>query len=186
MQSNRRLLSQLDDLDQGIVIGNAISKRQENTAVYESAGDQDFTVDKPGSSLAANEDLVKMKTLESCFNKKIDKEMDNIVGTVEVRIQNAILTSIDIILTPRSKLAVRLLNASSGRDATNIMANSERGKDIGITAPFENVSEKNITVHVFNTDDGIRNSIPDEVSELLVSGTHCDRQPQTHRSLAVF
>ena len=60
------------------------------------------------------------------------------------------------------------------------LVNSERGEQIGITAPFENVSEKNIILHVLIVNDETRNNIPDEVSELSVPGTHFDRQPDTH------
>ena len=34
-QSNRRLLSQLDDFDRDVIIGNAVSERQENIVVNE-------------------------------------------------------------------------------------------------------------------------------------------------------
>ena len=43
-QSNKRLLSQLDDFDQDMIIGNAASERQENVVVNEGTNDQDFTV----------------------------------------------------------------------------------------------------------------------------------------------
>ena len=43
-QSNRRLLSQLDDFDQDMIIGNAASERQENTVANEDTNDRDFTV----------------------------------------------------------------------------------------------------------------------------------------------
>ena len=45
---------------------------------------------------------------------------------------------------------------------------------------FENVSKRNNTLHVFNTNDETQIDIPDEVSELSVPGTHYDRQPHTH------
>ena len=48
-QSNRRLLSQLDDYDQDIIIGNAASERQEN---IEGTYDQGFTVDTFSNNLA--------------------------------------------------------------------------------------------------------------------------------------
>ena len=70
----------------------------------------------------------KLKTLEKCFNEKIDKEMGNIVDTVEDRIQNALLTAIDSIFILKIELAFRSMNASSGRDATSVMASSERGE----------------------------------------------------------
>ena len=106
--------------------------------------------------------------------------MGNNFDTVGDRIQNAILTAIDTIFTPKIELAIRSINASSGRDATIVMVSSERGEIIGITAPFENVSERNNTLHVLNTYDETRNKIPDEVSELSVPDTHSDRQPHTH------
>ena len=68
---------------------------------------------------------MNMKTLERCFNERIDKEMDNIVGTVEDRIQNAILAAIDNIVAPKIELSIRSLNASSWRDVTSVSANSE-------------------------------------------------------------
>ena len=46
------------------------------------------------------------------------------------------------------------------------MANSQRGEHIGITDPFdpfENVSERNNTLHAVSTNDAIRNNNPDEV-----------------------
>ena len=43
-QSNKRLLSQLDDFDQDLVIGNAASERQENIVVNEGSNDRDFTI----------------------------------------------------------------------------------------------------------------------------------------------
>ena len=43
-QSNKRLLSQLDDFDQDMINGNAAIERQENVVVNEGTNDQDFTV----------------------------------------------------------------------------------------------------------------------------------------------
>ena len=121
-----------------------------------------------------------MKTSKSCFNERIDRKFCNIVDTVEDRIQNAILTVIDSIVAPKIELAIRSINASSGRDATSVTANSERDEHLGITARLENVSEENNTSHVLSMNDEARNKIPDEVSEISVPETHFDRQPHTH------
>ena len=43
-QSNRRHLSQLDDSDQDMIIGNNVSERQENVVVNEGTNDRGFTV----------------------------------------------------------------------------------------------------------------------------------------------
>ena len=117
-----------------------------------------------------------------CFNERIDREMSNIVDTVEDRIQNAILAAIDNIVTPKIELPIRSKNASSGPDATSVTANSERGERVGINASFENASENNEILRVSNVNDGTRQNIPDEVSELSVPETRFDRQIHTHHT----
>ena len=101
--------------------------------------------------------------------------MGTIVDTVENSIQNAIFTAILSIDTLKIDLAIRSINASAGQDATSVKAISERGEHIGITAPFESVSERNDSLHVLNTNGETRKNIPDEVSEFSVPGTHFDR-----------
>ena len=123
---------------------------------------------------------MNVKTLERRFNERIDREMSNIVDTVEVRIQNAILTAIDNIVAPKIELANRSINASSGRDATNLTANSERGEHVGINASFENASGNNNTLHASNVNGETPHNIPDEVSELSALESHLNRQTHTH------
>ena len=179
-QSNKRLLSQLEDFDQDMIIGNAASERQENVVVNEGTNDRDFTVSKSSNNTAVNEIAMNVKTLERCFNERIDREMSNIVDTVEDRIQNAILTAIENIVAPKIELAIRSINASSGQDVTSASATSERREYIVSTVPFENASENNNTLGVTNVNDETRHNIPDEVSELSVPETHFDRQAHIH------
>ena len=178
-QSNKRLLSQLDDFDQDMTIGNAVSERQENAVVNMGVKDRDFTVSNSSNNTAVNENAMNVKTLERRFNERIDREMSNIVDTVEDRIQNAILTAIENIVTPKIELAIRSTNASSGRDVTSVIANSERGERVGINASFENAFENNNTLRVPSVSDETRLNIPDEVGELSVPETRFDRQPHT-------
>ena len=179
-QSNKRLLNQLDDFDQDMIIGNTVSESQENAVVNEGTNDRDFTVGTSNNDSIINGNAMSMKTLERCFNERIDREMNNIVDTVEDRIQNAILSAIENIVSPKIELAIRSINASSGRDATSVSANSERKERVGINAPFENASKNNDTLDVSNVNDETRHNIPDEVSELLAPETHFDRQSHTH------
>ena len=175
-QSNKRLLSQLDDFDQDMIIGNAVSERQENVVVNEGTNDRNFTVGTSNNDSVVNGNAMSMKTLERCFNETIDGEMNNIVDTVEDRIQNAFLTAIENIVTPKIELAIRSINASSGRDATSVCADSERKERVGINASFENASKNNDTLDVSNVNDETRHNIPVEVSELLtpdiLTGNH--------------
>ena len=151
--SNGRLLSHLDYFDQDIVLDNAVSNRQQDVAVNEGTGYQDFAANSGGSKLVANENMFNVQILERCFDRKIDRELDSFVHTVEDRIRNAILTTIDKLNPSRIELAVRSLNASPGRDANSVILNSELEDPIGITASFENVSERTNTLHVLNTND---------------------------------
>ena len=180
-QSNRRLLSQLDDFDQDMIIGNAFSERQENVVVNEGTNDRNFTVGTSSNDSIVNGNAMCVKTLERCFKERIDREMSNIVDTVEDRIQNAIVTAIENIVAPKIEQAIGSVNASSGRDATSVSANSERWEHVGISTSFENASGNNDTLGVSNVNDETRQNIPDEVSQLSVSETRFDRQPQTHQ-----
>ena len=179
-QSNRSLLSHLDDVDQDMIIGNAASERQENTVVNGGTDDRDFTVGTSNNDSVVKRNAMSVKTLERCFNERIDREKSNIVDTVEDRIKNAILTAIENKVTPKIELAIRSINASSGRDATSVSANSERRERVGIIASFENASKNNDTLDVSNVNDDTGHNNPDEVSELSVPETHFDRQAHTH------
>ena len=106
-QSNKRLLSQLDDFDRDMIIGNAVSERQENVAVNEGTDDRDFTFGTSNNDSVISGNAMSVKTLQRCFNEKIDREMNNIVDTIEDRMQNAILTAIDKIIAPKIELAIR-------------------------------------------------------------------------------
>ena len=165
-----------------MIFGNAVSESQENVVVNKGTNDRDFTVSTSSNNTALNESTVNVKTLQRCFNKKINREMSNTVDSFEDRIQNAILTAIDNIVAPKIELAMRSINASSGPDVTNVTVNSERGELVGIDTFFENASGNNNILHVSNVNDETRHNIPDEVSELSVPESHFDRKSHTHHS----
>ena len=179
-QSNTRLLNQLDDFDQDMIIDNAANERQENTVFNEGTTDRDFTVGISNISSVVNGNAMSVKTLERCSNGRIDREMSNIIDTVKDRIQNAILTAIDNIVAPKIELAIKSMNASSGWDLTSVSANSERREHVGIIASFENASGNNNTLGVTNVKDETRHNIPDEANELSVPETPFDRPSHTH------
>ena len=114
---------------------------------------------------------MNVKTLERCFVERIDREKGDFDNPVGDKTRNAILTAIYSIFTPKIELTI-----------TSVMTSSERGKHIGITATFDYKSERNYTLYVLNTNDDIRNNNPDELKELSVPDTPCDRQPHTHYS----
>ena len=150
--------------------------------VNEGTHDRDFTTGISNNNSVVNENVMQVETLERCFHGRIDREMSKIVDTVEDRIQNAILTAIDNIVAPKNELAIRSINAFSGRDATTMSANSEREEHVGINAAFENASGRNNILRVSNVNVETRHNIPDEVSEMSVPETHFDRQAHTHHT----
>ena len=137
-----------------------MSENQENTVVNEGTNDRDFAVGISSNNTVINENVVNIRTLERCFNERIDREMNNIVDAVEDRIRNAILTAIDNIVAPKIELAIRSINACSGRDATSVTSNSECREHVGNNAFFENASENNSIQQVLNGNDETRNNIP--------------------------
>ena len=176
------LLSQLDDFDQDVTVGDAVSSESQNVVVNSGSVDREFTVNSNDDIPTTNENTVNVQTLEKCLNKMNDRELGNIVETVEDRIENDILTAIDIIITSRIVLAPRSINASSGRGTASVTANSERGEHIGITASFEKVPDRNSTFQELNENDETRGKISDEVSEFSVPWTHFEWQSHIHHS----
>ena len=148
--------------------------------IKEGTNDRDFTVGTSSTNIAINESAMNVKTLERCFNERIDREVSNIVDTNEDRIQNAILTAIDDIVAPKIELAIRSTKASSGRDVNSVSANSERAEHVRINTSFEKASGNNNKLHVSNVNDETRHDIADKASGLSVPESRFDRQTHTH------
>ena len=72
----------------------------------------------------AIENLVQLRTLKRCFNRRSDMEIDNFVDTIKDRIQSVILTAIVIIFIPNIDLAFKSTNASSEQDSASVIEKS--------------------------------------------------------------
>ena len=121
--------------------------------INESTIERDFIRGTSSYYLVTDATTVIKKTLERCFVEKIDKEMSNIIDTVEDKIQNAISTVIDSIVAPKIELAIKSVNLSSGQNATSVAANLERREHVLIFASFENAFGNNNALHVSNRND---------------------------------
>ena len=182
-QSSKRLLSQLDDFDQDVIIGNTASEGQENVTANGGTNDQELTVGTSHDNSVVNGSVLDAKTLERCFNERIDREMNNIVDTVEDRIQHAILTAIDNIVAPKIEMAIRSINTTSGRDVTSVLMDSERREHAGIITPRGSASGDNDTQAVSEINDEARHNIQGDISILSVPETHFDQQLRAHHTM---
>ena len=179
-QSSRRILGQLDNFDQDVIIDNAASERQENIMVNESTSDRVFTLAISSSNRVFNANAVNVTTLERCFNVRIGREMNKKVDTVEDRIQNAILTAIDGNVAAKIEHAIRSINAFPGRETTSVAAKLECKEYVVISASFENASGNNNIQKVLNGNYETPNNILDEVYELLLPEKRFDWQKYAH------
>ena len=73
-QSNRKLLSQLDDFDQDMINGNAVSERKENTVVNEGTNDRDFTVGTSSNDPIVNANAMSVKTLKGVLMRGLTEK----------------------------------------------------------------------------------------------------------------
>ena len=73
-QSSRRLLSQLEDCEQDMIVGNAASEGQENVVVNKGSSDQDFNISTSSNNTAVNESTVNVKTLERCLMREMTEK----------------------------------------------------------------------------------------------------------------
>ena len=121
------LFSQLDDFDQDFFIDDAMSNEKQIVMVNSGPAEREITANNKNSFPPTNENTVEVQTLGRWFTFRIEKEMAEIVETVEDRNPEAVLISIEFIFTPRIDFEVRSLIASSGRDAASDTEDSERG-----------------------------------------------------------
>ena len=104
--------------------------------------------------------------------------------TIETRVQDAVLTTIEILVIPRVKLAMKLTNASSGWSADgNVLDPNQRDflgnvEGLQMTASSRKDSRTDV-----NMIDETRDNITIEEGDLVVNEKKIDRQLHTHHNL---
>ena len=86
---------------------------------------------------------------EKSLNDRVQREVGNFVDTVEIRIQNANLVTVNNIIAPGILVEIRSIYASSKRDVASVMATSKREEQPGVKTSFENESEREDTFREF-------------------------------------
>ena len=128
---NRRLLNQLYEFDRDVSAGNTIGNEIQNVEVNNGQADQRFTTNNNERIASTRKKTLDTQDLERSFTDWFTRKQGIVVETVKDKIQNAIFFnhnqypffSLDNIISPRMELAVRSMNASSGRDVDSVTAN---------------------------------------------------------------
>ena len=124
-----------------------------------------------------------MHTLEENIVSKVRIEVDGVMTTLETRFQDAVLTAIENLVIPRVEMAMKSINASSGRNQdVNVMERDQRDfsgdiEDLRMTA-----SSRINPYTDLNKIDKTRGNSALEVNDLVVNEKNIDRQTHTHHT----
>ena len=61
------------------------------------------------------------QAIERNFTDRVHGEVDNVVAEDETRVHDAILTAMESLVVPRVEVAMKSINASSGRDPESVV-----------------------------------------------------------------
>ena len=62
-----------------------------------------------------------MQTLKRSLTNKVLSDVDNVVATVATKLHDAILAAMDSLVVPRVELAMKSVNATSGRNPGSVV-----------------------------------------------------------------
>ena len=67
-----------------------------------------------------------MHTLEKNIDYKVRTEVDSVMTAVETRVQDAVLTTVENLVTSRVELAINSVNASTGRGVGSVVLDPDK------------------------------------------------------------
>ena len=116
---NKRLLSQLGEFHTYFIVGQYTHETQtENGSNTMEENIISSNANNPTQVISCRVDV---HTLEQSIDSKVRSEVDDMMTTVEIRVQNVILTSMECLVIPRVELAMISVNVSSGRDIDGVV-----------------------------------------------------------------
>ena len=83
--------------------------------------DKNITLNNTNDPTQVSGPQVGMHTLEKNFADKIGREVDSVMTTVETRVENVEMTAIENLVIPTVELAMKSVDASSGRGAESVV-----------------------------------------------------------------
>ena len=124
-QQNKKLFSQLGEKNTDFMAEQ--KNRDEQTESRDNMICRGTSWDNISNPTQVNYPQVVMHTLEENIVSKVGSEVDNVLTSIEARVQDAVLTAIEILVILRVELAMKSGIGSSGRGVDNVALDSDRG-----------------------------------------------------------
>ena len=122
-----------------------------------------------------NSPQVDMPTLKENIVSKVRSDVNSVMTTFEIRVQDALLTAIENLVSLRVELAMKSVNASSGRTVDGNVSEHEQRDFSG------NIEGLQMNSHTdLKRIDETRGNITIEGSDFLVNERNVDWQTHTH------
>ena len=124
-----KLLSLLGEFDTDLLIGQNNHEAQFESRV--NTMEEYITSTNVNDLAQADSPQVDLHTLERSIAGTVRSEVENVMSSVQTRVQDAILTATESLVIPRVEVAMRSVNASSG-DANSVVPDPEQKDVLGI------------------------------------------------------
>ena len=180
-QQNKRLFGQLSEGDTDFVVGQSNHDVQNENVDNVAHGGT--SPDNANHLTQVYYPRVDMNTLEENFVNKVRSEVDNVMTTVEIRVQNAVLIAMENLVIPRVELAMKSTNASSGRSVDGNVLDPDQRDFSGNVEGLQMTASSRIHSHTdLNKIDETPGNITVEEGDLVVNEKNIDRQSHTHHT----
>ena len=127
---NKRLLSHLRESDADFMIAQSNHETQAESRANTAKRDTSLYNTKGPNQ--PNGSQVHMHTIEKNIFCKVRSEMDSVMTTVEIRVQDAVMRAIENLVIPRVELAMMSVVASSGHGVGSVVLDLDQRGFSGI------------------------------------------------------
>ena len=181
-QQNKRLFIQLSERDTAFMIGR--SNQDERTESRDNVICRGTSSDNTSNPTQVNYPQLDVHTLEENIVSNVQSEVDNVMISVETRVQDAVLTAIEKLVIRRVELlAVKSTDALSGRSVDGNVLEPDQRDFLGNIDGRQMTASSRINSHTdFNRIDETRGSITVEEGDSLVNEKNIDWQKYTHHT----
>ena len=178
-QQNKRFFSQLSERDIDFMTGR--SNEDEQTESRDDMTCRGTSSNNASNPTQINYPEVDIYTLEENIVSKVRSVLDNVMTSVETRVQDALLTGIENLVIPRVEFDKKSANAPSERSVDGNVLEADQRDFLGKIEGLWMTASSRINSHTdLNRIDETRGNITVEEGDLLVNEKNIDRQAYAH------